>query len=84
MLRSGTGVRLKVTKRIERCAATEVDPSAGLRDLPIPNVLMRRVWHRDCGIYCEVIAGGALAQGDDLAVETVGQGVLPLASDAHA
>lgn len=84
VLRSGTGVRLKVTKRIERCAATEVDPSAGLRDLPIPNVLMRRVGHRDCGIYCEVIAGAALAQGDDLAVETVGQGVLPLASDAHA
>ena len=28
--------RLKVVKRIVRCAATEVDPDTGIRDLPIP------------------------------------------------
>ena len=27
---------LKVVKRIVRCAATEVDPGTGIRDLPIP------------------------------------------------
>ena len=27
--------RLKVTKRIERCAATNVDPDTGIRDLTI-------------------------------------------------
>ncbi len=28
--------RVKVVKRIVRCAATEVDPDTGIRDLPIP------------------------------------------------
>ena len=80
VLRAPSGLRLKVTKRIERCAATEVDPSTGLRDLPIPNTLARRLGHRDCGIYCEVIDGGALNEGDDLAVDAARQGALPLAA----
>ena len=36
VLTTGSGVRLQVTKRIQRCAATNVDPASGLRDLQIP------------------------------------------------
>jgi uncharacterized protein YcbX len=57
-------VRLKVVKRIVRCAATNVDPATGARDLSIPHTLMRRFGHADCGIYAEVIAGGSIAAGD--------------------
>ena len=60
-------VRLRVVKRITRCAATEVDPSTGRRDLPVPRTLMDNFGHADCGIYAEVIIGGAIARGDVLA-----------------
>jgi hypothetical protein len=56
--------RLKVVKRIVRCAAVNVDPDSGARDLSIPNTLMRRLSHNDCGIYAEVIAGGSIGAGD--------------------
>ena len=57
-------VRLKVTKRIARCAATNVDPETGIRDLAIPDTLMRTYDHMDCGIYARVIAGGEIKPGD--------------------
>jgi uncharacterized protein YcbX len=60
------GVRLKVVKRIVRCAATEVDPDTGIRDRPIPQTLMQSFGHADCGIYAEVISGGAIAVGDQV------------------
>jgi len=66
-LLAGTGVRFKVVKRIVRCAATNVDPSTGLRDLTIPETLMRRFGHGDCGVYAEVITGGAISVGDRIA-----------------
>jgi uncharacterized protein YcbX len=59
-------VRLKVVKRIVRCAATNVDPETAARDLNIPHTLMRRFGHADCGVYAEVIAGGSIATGDDV------------------
>jgi uncharacterized protein YcbX len=58
------GARLKVVKRILRCAAINVDPDTAARDLNIPHTLMRRFGHADCGVYAEVIAGGAVAEGD--------------------
>ena len=33
--------RLKAVKRIQRCAATDVDPDTGLRDLAIPKTLLQ-------------------------------------------
>ena len=56
--------RLKVTKRIVRCAATNVDPETGIRDLAIPATLIRTFDHADCGVYAQVIAGGDIAAGD--------------------
>jgi uncharacterized protein len=61
--------RLKVVKRIVRCAAVNVDPESAVRDLDIPPTLMRRLGHGDCGIYAEVIAGGTVGVGDAIATE---------------
>jgi uncharacterized protein YcbX len=63
------GVRLKVVKRIVRCAATNVDPETAARDLSIPQTLMRSYGHADCGVYAEVIADGELAVGDEIRIE---------------
>ncbi|MGB6322216.1 MAG: MOSC domain-containing protein [Xanthobacteraceae bacterium] len=60
------GARLKVVKRIVRCAATNVDPDTGARDLNIPQTLMRNLDHADCGIYGEVVEGGEIAPGDEV------------------
>jgi uncharacterized protein YcbX len=62
-------VRLRVVKRIVRCAAINVDPESAVRDLDIPPTLMRRLGHADCGVYAEVIAGGNIAVGDAIATE---------------
>jgi hypothetical protein len=37
----GPALRLRVVKRIVRCAATNVDPATGIRDLDIPPTLVR-------------------------------------------
>ena len=62
--------RLKVVKRIQRCAATDVDPDTGIRDLTIPRTLMDNFDHTDCGVYAEVMAAGDIVVGDavDVAV----------------
>lgn len=57
-------VRLKVVKRIVRCAATNVEPRTGRRDMEIPKTLMQAFGHMDCGIYAQVIEGGTIAAGD--------------------
>jgi len=59
--------RLKVVKRIVRCAATNVDPDTGSRDLAIPATLMKTFDHADCGIYAQVIAAGDISVGDMIA-----------------
>jgi len=61
--------RLKVVKRIVRCAAVNVDPDTAERDLAIPQALQRRLGHGDCGIYAEVTTGGSIAVGDTIMVE---------------
>lgn len=65
-IKIGSGVRLKVVKRIMRCAATNVDPATGIRDLTIPATLQQNFNHADCGIYAEVVAAGGIAVGDTL------------------
>jgi uncharacterized protein YcbX len=63
------GARLKVVKRITRCAAVNVDPDLAVRDMEIPSTLMRRFGNNECGIYAEVVEGGTIAVGDKVAVE---------------
>jgi uncharacterized protein YcbX len=66
----GEAVRLRVVKRIVRCAATNVAPGSGRRDLDIPAALLRTLGHADCGVYAEVVADGEVAAGD--AVTAIG------------
>jgi uncharacterized protein len=62
------GARARIVKRIVRCAATNVDPSIGVRDMNIPQTLMRHLGHSDCGVYAEITAAGAAAPGDAVAL----------------
>jgi uncharacterized protein YcbX len=56
-------VEFRVVQRTVRCAATEVDPATGERDLAIPSTLQKRLGHADCGVYAEAVTGGRLAVG---------------------
>jgi uncharacterized protein len=60
--------RLRIVKRIVRCAAVNVDPDTAQRDLAIPAALQRWLGHADCGIYADVIEGGAISDGDTIAL----------------
>jgi hypothetical protein len=61
-------VRLRVKERIDRCAATNVDPATGARDMNIPKLLQHGFGHIDFGVFAEVMEGGTFRVGD--AVET--------------
>jgi uncharacterized protein YcbX len=52
--------------RTQRCAATNVEPRTGNRDMAIPPILERTWGHADFGIYAKVATGGAVAVGDAL------------------
>jgi uncharacterized protein YcbX len=62
------GAKLRISKRIVRCAAVNVDPVTALRDLDLPHEIMRAFGHDDCGVYAEVITGGAIAAGDRIKI----------------
>jgi hypothetical protein len=59
----GRHARARVVKRIVRCAAVNVEPGTGIRDLDIPATLLRGLRHAECGVYAEVTAEGAIAPG---------------------
>ena len=60
-------LRFEVVKRTERCAATNVDPETGARDMQMPRFLMGSLGHTDCGVYLRSLDDGHLAVGDPLA-----------------
>jgi hypothetical protein len=64
-LRLGAAV-VEITKRIDRCAATDVDPSIGRRDMRMVELLERSFGHHDCGVYARVVEGGDVRPGDRL------------------
>ena len=66
VLEAPSGLALRILSRIDRCAAIEVDPVAGARDLPLVKTLMTAYGHVDCGVYAEIVAGGTLAEGHRL------------------
>ena len=63
----GESALVTVFKRIQRCAATNVDPATGARDLKIPRTLSDVFGHYDCGVYARVAAGGEISVGQALA-----------------
>jgi uncharacterized protein YcbX len=60
------GVRFGVMKRIQRCAATHVNPETAERDLKVVPALQRGFGHADMGIYGRVLNAGEIARGDVL------------------
>jgi hypothetical protein len=60
------GARLRVFKRTQRCAATEVNPETAERDARPPRWLVQHYRHADMGVYATVIEGGRVATGDAL------------------
>lgn len=56
--------RATVFKPIVRCAATEVDPAAGVRDLDVVKALFDNYGHMNCGIYVHVTGAGRIGLGD--------------------
>jgi len=63
------GARFECTGPIDRCAATNVDPATGVRDMQIPKALQTGYGHVEFGVYLRCVEAGALAQGDDVVVE---------------
>ncbi|MGH6919985.1 MAG: MOSC domain-containing protein, partial [Geminicoccaceae bacterium] len=56
-------VRFACAERIDRCAATNVDPASGARDLNIPLALRQAYGHIDCGVLLGAVRGGRLEIG---------------------
>jgi uncharacterized protein YcbX len=61
---------LQITKRVVRCAATEVNPETAERDIDVPEAIWRKTGENDLGIYARVVAAGKIAPGDK--VEIIG------------
>ncbi|MEX0298761.1 MAG: MOSC domain-containing protein [Kordiimonas sp.] len=59
-------VTFAVTKRIDRCAATNVNLETAERDMNIPLQIRKNYGHIDCGVYVDVIKGGTLTVGDTI------------------
>jgi uncharacterized protein YcbX len=58
---------LRGAKPIVRCAATEVDPETGERDLAVVRALFETYGHMLCGLYVSIETGGRIAVGDPVA-----------------
>jgi uncharacterized protein len=61
------GAVVEITKRIDRCAATDVDPSLGIRDLRMLELMERNFGHHDCGVYARVLEDGEIRSGSRMA-----------------
>jgi uncharacterized protein YcbX len=62
------GVRVRAVHRTKRCAATEVDPGTGRRDLPVVTMIDRTYRHQFMGIHLEVLTAGVVEKGSELVV----------------
>jgi uncharacterized protein YcbX len=58
------GARLRVVERVVRCNATKNNPETGIRDADTLGALETHFGHKDFGVYCEVVEGGPVAEGD--------------------
>jgi len=62
------GVKLAITERIDRCAATNVNPSTAERDLNIPKALQMGFGHVDMGVYGRILSAGEVKTGEAVTV----------------
>jgi len=59
-------VSLNVTQRINRCAATSVNPQTAKRDINVVKSLQRGLGHIDMGVFPRVATIGAIRLGDEV------------------
>lgn len=62
-------MRLAITKSIQRCSATSVNPSSTEMDINGPQLLATHFGHLHCGIYGTVLNSGQLEVGAEIHVE---------------
>lgn len=62
------GTRCYVDRRNARCAATNVDPVTGARDMNIPRAMIESYGHADLGLNLHVHGGGRITVGDTVSV----------------
>lgn len=62
------GARCVVEEPIERCAALDVNPETGARDMSLVSALRRHFSHRNLGVYVRLREGGEVAVGEAMAV----------------
>jgi ferredoxin-NADP reductase/uncharacterized protein YcbX len=61
-------VRLRVTRPIDRCRATSLNPTTGQSDVNMPALLGKHIGHVYCGVYAKVIKAGRVTKGDTIQV----------------
>lgn len=66
-IRAGS-VEFEITKRVVRCAATEVNPDTAERDIDIPDAIWRKTGDSDLGVYARVVTAGTIAAGDKVEI----------------
>lgn len=62
------GVEMQITKRVVRCAATEVNPESAERDIDIPDAIWRKTGENDLGVYARVVSAGKISSGDKVEI----------------
>ena len=62
------GAILRVEERTGRCAATNVDPETGARDMVLPRSMQHAFGHEDCGVYARVVEGAVVSTGEEISV----------------
>lgn len=59
-------VRMQAFAMTERCEATNVDPATAVRDLAIPQHLLRTYNHAEVGIYARIMRAGRIEEGNPI------------------
>jgi uncharacterized protein len=60
----------KVESRTSRCAATNVNPKTGRRDMDLPRAIETHYGHSDFGVYLVTVTEGTITVGDSLLAPT--------------
>lgn len=82
---------LNITRPIDRCSATSVDPNTGTTDINMPALLLRHFGHIFCGVYAKVFKGGDIKVNNQIEIgssiddselkASIGQATSPSSSD---
>lgn len=57
---------IEIKERIDRCAATNVNPESASRDMNIPKSLQRAYGHIECGVFATVVGSGDIQTDDSV------------------